>query len=294
MASSSAPFLAVLGVAQDGGYPQAGCRGACCEPAWADPALGRRVSCLGLVDPAGGNAWLFDATPDFRMQWKTLLDLEGPGRLRLAGIFLTHAHSGHYTGLLHLGREVMGAKKVPLFAMPRMRAFLETNGPWSGLLKDGNVALESLEDGRPVSLSSGLAVEPFLVPHRDEWSETVGFRIRSPGRTALFIPDIDGWEAWESRGTRPEDAIASADAAFVDGTFFDERETPVLRHGPVRHPTVAHSLRRFGLLPAEVHSRIRFIHFNHSNPLLRAGTIERGTVEAAGFRVAEEGERFDL
>jgi pyrroloquinoline quinone biosynthesis protein B len=237
---------------------------------------------------------LFDATPDFRPQGKALLDLAGPGKLRLAGIFLTHAHSGHYTGLLHLGREVMGAKEVPVFAMPRMRAFLETNGPWSALVKDRNVSLVPLEDRKAVALASGLSVEPFLVPHRDEWSETVGYRIRGPARNALFVPDVDGWEAWEERGTRPEDAVASADAAYVDATFFDERETPRLLHGPVRHPYAAHSLRRFAPLRPEVRARIRFIHFNHSNPLLRAGSDERRAVEAAGFRVAEEGERFEL
>ncbi|MCB0599928.1 MAG: hypothetical protein KDC28_01820, partial [Saprospiraceae bacterium] len=59
------PYLVVLGVAQDAGYPQANCQKSCCAPAWEHPANRRFVSCLGLVDPASGQRWIFDATPDF-------------------------------------------------------------------------------------------------------------------------------------------------------------------------------------------------------------------------------------
>jgi hypothetical protein len=50
---SAGPYLVVLGIAQDGGYPQAGCRRECCARAWRDASLRRGVSCLGIVDPAG-------------------------------------------------------------------------------------------------------------------------------------------------------------------------------------------------------------------------------------------------
>ena len=42
---------------------------------------------------------------------------------QLQGIFLTHAHMGHYIGLLQLGREVMGAKDINVFCMPKMKYF---------------------------------------------------------------------------------------------------------------------------------------------------------------------------
>lgn len=117
------PHLLVLGVAQDAGYPQAGCRKACCDRVWRGETAGRYVACLALVDPGAKQAWLFDATPSFREQ---LRELEDRG-LNLAGIFLTHAHIGHYTGLMQLGHEAMGARNVPVYAMPRMKAYLETN-----------------------------------------------------------------------------------------------------------------------------------------------------------------------
>ena len=36
-----------------------------------------------------------------------------------------------------------------------------------------------------------IKVNPFLVPHRDEFSETVGYQIEGPNKTALFIPGIN-------------------------------------------------------------------------------------------------------
>src|SRR5690242_10590642 len=111
------PYVLVLGIAQDGGIPQAGCTQSCC-------AGGRHenVSSLALVEPAAHRWWLFDATPDFREQLARVR-AEAPG-CTLAGVFLTHAHIGHYTGLLQLGREAMGAHDVPVYAMPRMQEFL--------------------------------------------------------------------------------------------------------------------------------------------------------------------------
>eukprot|EP00957_Ditylum_brightwellii_P156501 11911053-Ditylum_brightwellii.AAC.1 len=62
------------------------------------------------------------------------------------GIFLTHAHIGHYTGLMYLGREALGAVDVPVYAMPRMRSFLKNNGPWSQLVSLGNINIQNLEE----------------------------------------------------------------------------------------------------------------------------------------------------
>src|SRR5688500_8675918 len=61
----AAPFAVVLGIAQDGGYPQAGTKPG---PVWSDPSQRRLVACLGIVDAASGERWLVDATPDFPLQ----------------------------------------------------------------------------------------------------------------------------------------------------------------------------------------------------------------------------------
>lgn len=282
----------VLGIAQDGGVPQAGTKS---HPGWSDPAARQKVVCLGLVDPVSGERWLFEATPDFPEQLHQLDALfpvaERPG---LRGIFMTHAHIGHYTGLMFLGHEVMGAQHVPVFVMPRMREFLSANGPWDQLVRFGNIDLHSLRANREVKLNDRLAVTPFLVPHRQEYSEVVGFKIRGPRKTVLFIPDIDSWEQWDEQGQHIEDVLRAVDVAFVDGTFFANGEIRGRDMTGFPHPFITHSMQRFAKLPLAERRKLRFIHFNHTNPVLHLDSPERRMVEARGFRLAIEGERLEL
>jgi pyrroloquinoline quinone biosynthesis protein B len=286
------PFLVVLGVAQDGGSPQAGYPQ---EPGWHDPAMRRHATSLAVIDPAADARWLFDATPDFPAQLNRLdemtLSRKRPG---LDGIFLTHAHIGHYTGLMYLGKEVLGAKAVPVYAMPRMAGYLRDNGPWSQLVKLENIALKPLAAGKAVVIGRDLVVTPLLVPHRQEFSEVVGFRIEGPSKTVLFIPDIDSWQEWDATGTRIEAEIAKVDVAYLDGTFFANGEIPGRDMSGFPHPFIKGSLERFAKLPATERAKIRFIHLNHTNKALWPGTAERRAIEDAGMRVAEEGERVEL
>ena len=301
-AAGPGPAALVLGIAQDAGYPQAGCSGDCCQPAWLDPSRRRHAAALALIDDrdreAGVRRWLIDATPDLREQLH-LLDAAWPPSARLAapaldGIFLTHAHIGHYPGLWQLGPEAMAARGVPVYAMPRMAAFLKGNLPWSALLEGGHLRLEPLAADWPVALAADLSVTPLPLPHRDEHSETVGFLVRGPRRRLLYLPDIDGWEAWEARGERIEDWLAEVDLALGHGTFFDADELPGRDLSRIPHPTVAATLRRLADLPAELRARLRFTHLNHSNPMLRPGSGARRRVIAAGFGLAEEGQVHPL
>ncbi len=295
-----APYLVVLGTAQDGGVPQAGTED---HPGWNDPQYQRRVVSLGLVDPATNQRWIFEATPDFPLQFRHLQEVAPSDNPRdLDGIFLTHAHIGHYTGLMHLGHEVMGANRVPVYTMPRMAEYLSTNGPWSQLVNYNNIELrplahavgEGLAPSRDaVRLNDRLSVTPFLVPHRQEYSEVVGYRIDGPEKSALFIPDIDSWEELDEMGTRIEDLIASADVAYLDATFFDGNELPGRDMSGFPHPFIVHSMERFADLPADEKAKVRFIHFNHSNPALWEGKARR-SISAAGHDIAAAGERVAL
>ena len=285
------PYLYILGTSQDGGYPQAGCFKPHCMPGWEHPELRHPTASLALIDPVSRVDYLFDATPNFPEQWYRL-ELEAPHTsFTFGGVFLTHAHIGHYTGLMHFGREVMGAKDVPVYAMPRMRAFLTDNGPWSQLVALRNIALQPLEDGQPTVLPGGITVMPLRVPHRDEYSETVGFLIRGPSKSALFIPDIDGWEKW---GRSLKDVLATVDYAFVDATFYSMDELPGRNMDEIPHPLVTHTMALLADLPASERGKIHFIHMNHSNPLLRADSQQSRAVEQAGFHVAREGMRLGL
>jgi pyrroloquinoline quinone biosynthesis protein B len=263
--------------------------------AWRDPASARRAACAALVDPEEGAGWMVDATPDFRAQQWSLVESALAGRrCALAGILLTHAHMGHYTGLMHLGREGMGSRELPIHCLPRLAGFLENNGPWDQLVRLRNVVLHRVSDGETIRLSGRLQAMAVTVPHRDEYSETAGYRVEGPRRSALYVPDIDGWDAALTAGISIEALLASVDGAYLDGTFFDERELPGVRREQIPHPTIAESLARFAPLPAEERAKIRFIHLNHSNPAVDPGSPERRAVEEAGMAVAEEGEVFEL
>ncbi len=286
------PYVVVLGIAQDGGVPQAGSRE---HPGWKEPLARRRVVCLAIVDPESSRRWMIEATPDFPEQLQAL-DTLAPVTARpgLDGIFLTHAHVGHYAGLLHLGHEVMGARGVPVHAMPRMLEFLRTNGPWEMLTRRGNIELRALQEYVPVELTPEVRIAPFRVPHRQEYSEVVGFRIQGPRRAILFLPDIDRWEDLDAMGVRIEDLIRDVDVAYLDATFYSDGEIPGRDMSGFPHPFITRSMERFAALPAAERDKIRFIHLNHTNPALEPQSDARRAIESRGFHVAEEMEREDL
>ena len=289
------PFITVLGIAQDAGYPQAGCRKDCCREAWTLLELRRRVTALSVTDPATRQTWLIDCTPDFPDQLRSIQKLTSgepaASASSVSGIFLTHAHIGHYSGLIHLGREVMGTQQVPVWAMPRMKKFLSSNGPWSQLVKLDNIRLSPLQDGRTVRLNDRLSMTPFIVPHRDEFSETVGFRISSQQKSAIFIPDIDKWSRWD----RPvEDLIRASDVAYLDGTFYANGEIPGRDMSQIPHPFIEESLSRFSKLESGERNKVRFIHLNHTNPALKGDSAARRQIESVGCHVARQDETFEL
>lgn len=285
--------LVVLGIAQDAGFPQAACARACCSKAWLDPSLAKHATSLAIVDRATGQRWLFECTPDFPRQLRALDEFatttkKQPG---LDGIFLTHAHIGHYTGLIHLGREVIGADSTPVYTMPRMKKFLETNGPWSQLVSLKNIALQPMNKDEAIELNDRITVTPFQVPHRDEFSETVGFKIKGPNRTVVFLPDIDKWNKWDRK---IEDLIEECDIAFLDGTFFENGEIPGRDMALIPHPFVSESIKRFASLDETLRNRIRFIHFNHTNPVLQPDSPAENKINRAGMHVANEGDTIEM
>ena len=278
----------MLGVAQDGGVPHIGCRQERCEAARRDPARRERVAALGLVDEAAGRRFLIDATPDLPSQVESL----GPPRPReqgvVDGILLTHAHVGHYTGLMYLGREALSAAGIPVWATPRMARFLRENGPWSQLVALGNVSLREMEPGAAVALTDRLRVTPLLVPHRDELSDTVAFRVEGPERSLLYLPDIDKWERWDRRLA---DEVGRVDWALLDGTFEDPAEVPGRSLAEIPHPLVGETVALLG--PGPRRAKVLFVHLNHTNRLLR-DEAAAAALAAKGFGVARDGQELEL
>ncbi|MFV1884792.1 MAG: MBL fold metallo-hydrolase [Balneola sp.] len=285
---ASSQFITVLGIAQDAGFPQANCEKANCQLYWSGKEDKRHATSLGLIDKTSNKQWIFEATPDFKEQLHHLKSESGIDEL--SGVFLTHAHIGHYTGLIQLGHEVMGASGVPVYAMPRMNLYLHENGPWDQLIRYNNIEPVTQKADSIIHVSEHLSVTPFLVPHRDEYSETVGYRIESQNKKVLFIPDINKWNVWNRSIV---DEISKVNYAFLDATFFDQNELPNRDMREIPHPFVEESLELFKDLPDSEKSKIIFVHFNHTNPLI-LNSMERKQVENLGYKVAFEGMRIEL
>lgn len=284
----------VLGIGQDGGAPQIGNPA---DPAWADPSLKLWAASGALIDYRHSNRYLFEATPDIREQMNFLEGISdgGDAPLGLSGVFLTHAHIGHYAGLMFAGHESIGAKELRVFALPRMQNYLENNGPWDQLVRYENIDLIPINPKSTIELGHDLSVTAHLVPHRDEYSETAAYVVKGPSKSILFLPDIDDWDRWESEfNTRIEDMISRVDIAYLDATFFDNNELPGRDMSQIPHPRVKDSMTRFEKLPRPEQEKVRFFHINHTNKIRYATSEQSKDVQQSGFKVAKRGERTCL
>ena len=276
--------LKILGVVQDGGMPHLGNNKTCCENIKQD----KYVTSLMLMNNENNESFLFDASPDINKQLNFMGD-----RIKkdLKGIFLTHAHIGHYTGLMYFGREALNSKLVNVYAMPRMKKFLEEYGPWSQLVSLQNISIIELSNESKISIDSNVIVQPVEVPHRAEFSETVGYKIYGPNKTALFIPDIDKWYLWEKSIV---DEIKQVDYAIIDATFYDSKEVNYRDISEIPHPFVTESMDLFDSIDIKEKNKIYFIHLNHTNPLINKDSDQYKLVRSKGYNVAEEGMKLNL
>ena len=284
--------LILLGTLQDAGAPQINCNKKCCQGLFEQADLVRRVSSLGLLDFNTQKKYLFDATPDISKQLYALKKAMPTATSSIVdGIFLTHAHIGHYTGLMYLGKEAANTKNIPVFSMPKMSSFISNNGPWSQLVAQHNIALQPLVANQAVVLSPSLHVTPFLVPHRDEYSETVGYLIEGPHKKALFIPDIDKWNRWELDLATE---LKKVDYAFLDATFYSAEELGNRDMSQIPHPSVLETIQTLKDFSRAQRTKVIFTHFNHTNPLLDSTSEATKKVLALGFKVGRMHDRFPL
>ncbi|MEA2601940.1 MAG: pyrroloquinoline quinone biosynthesis protein [Acidobacteriota bacterium] len=295
---SATPRIVVLGTVQDGGMPQTGCDCAHCSAARKNPALARHVASLAIYVPKAGHVYLVDATPDLPAQIEEIHTFhhhpEGKvDRAPVDGVLLTHAHIGHYLGLAHFGFESLNTQGIPTWVSPRMAEYLRTNGPWSQLVRLGNIALKEIQPGQPFELEEGITVKAFPVPHRDEYTDTLAFLIRGPHKTLLYVPDTDSWKTW-SRPLTEVLAEEKVDYALLDATFYSPDELPDRDVTKIKHPLITVSMDLLEPLVKSGKLRVWFTHLNHSNPALDRDGAPRKAIEARGFRVLDEGDEFGL
>ncbi len=284
----------VLGTVQDGGLPHAGCRCRRCEAARNDPARARNIASLALLLP-DGETWVIDATPDLRAQLALLHDVTGPPpgaieRQPIDGVLLTHAHIGHYAGLMFFGFESLHTRDLPVLCSPRMAGFLRDNGPWGQLVELGNISLREIHPRETLELA-GVRITPLLVPHRDEYADTLGFIIGGPRSTLLYLPDTDAWHVWREPFLATIDRV---DVAVLDATFFSAGELPGRDASAIPHPLIEATMDLLGERVASGKLRVYLTHLNHTNPAIEADSPERAEIERRGFRVLEEGDEFPL
>jgi pyrroloquinoline quinone biosynthesis protein B len=287
--------LVVLGRAQDGGLPHVGCTRPCCVEARASGRV-ETPACLGVIDRQTDRLLLVEATPAIDTQIALLQATAGQsdrGRKPVDAVLLTHAHIGHYLGLAHFGREVASTQSTPVHLSPRFADFLRGNGPWSQLVELDQIELKEFEPGGTFQPIPDLDVEAFPVPHRDEFSDTMAYKIHGPNRTVLFVPDIDRWDA-ETVGEDFIDRVfEDVDVAYIDATFYDGREIPGRNLLMIPHPPMIDSMDRFAERVEQNPGMIRFIHLNHTNPALHDDTV-REAIRSRGFLIAVPGERIEL
>ena len=280
--------ILVLGTAQDGGFPQTGCSKQCCYLSWKDNTHSRKVSSVAII--SGDECWLIDITPDFSYQLK-MIEAEIGKIPKISGIFITHAHIGHYLGLLDLGLEIMNTNLVPVHVMPTMDSFLKYNAPFTQLIDLKNIQIQLLAPDTKKILQDDLYITPFLVPHRNEFSETVGFRINSKDKSFIYIPDIDSWNKWSTKIT---DLIKEKDFLLLDGTFYDNKELENRNIKDIPHPFIKDSMKVFSLLEVVDRKKVYFTHLNHTNPAINALSPQRLEIVDQGYNVAEDGMIFEI
>ena len=283
--------LILLGVTQDAGYPQIACQKECCKDVWKDLSLRKYPVSMAITDKNNGKWYLIDATPDMKYQinlFHQITNNEFP--YMPEAIIITHAHIGHYTGLMDLGREAMNAKNLKIYGSKKFASFISRNGPWQQLLKLGNIELKIFSE-KEFSLSDNLMISPLKVPHRDEYSDTYAFILKGKQGSALYIPDIDKWNIWKYDILS---IVEQVDIAFVDATFYSGEEINAKRDiSEIPHPFVIESVKLFNTQSTSFKNKIHFIHLNHTNPLLR-NTKEKVEIEAQGYNIGEQGKLYQF
>ena len=287
-------LVKVLGTAQDGGLPQAACYCPHCLKARQDKSFRRLVASIALINQKSKKLYLIDATPDIRQQLDILYFagwLKGErGKNPVDAILLTHGHMGHYSGLLHLGREAAGTKDLAVYCSNSMADFLKTNAPWNLMLKLNNIRLNRFKAGEIIKLDEEVSFRGIKVPHRAEFTDTMAFEILGPKGSLLYLPDIDRWEPVEKK---MKEILSRVDYALLDGTFFSADELPGRDITQIPHPLITHTMNLFEDLVNEGKCSIYFTHFNHTNRLLDDGEA-MAQLQKRGFKVAEEGMDFRL
>mmetsp|Transcript_1600 Transcript_1600/g.2920 ORF Transcript_1600/g.2920 Transcript_1600/m.2920 type:complete len:298 (+) Transcript_1600:94-987(+) len=290
------PTVTLLGIAQDGGVPQAGCFCARCMAVHRKELPELYPVSLGIKDD-DGNYHLIEASrslgKQLRLWAESTRDLgeELPIISPISSVTLTHKHLGHIDGIGQFGREVMGYKSrsIRLIAGERVINDLEEKSYLEPFIP------EVISNGSKVTLAKGLILEFLRVPHREEeCSETYGIIVRGHKRSILFLPDHDTYEETLSyhKHASLKEWLRSLhiDVALLDGTFFTLEEVANRRSDAagIPHPPISVSLSLLKERDAEIDPEVIFVHLNHTNPAID-NESKRQEIKHLGWDIGSQG-----
>ena len=287
--NSQSEYIYILGNTQDAGLPHIGCQHPFCEDSFNVYEEHYSTS-IAVVNSDLKKYILFEATPDITFQLNNLKKNIFDEFLLPESIYITHAHMGHYTGLMYFGREALGAKDLMVRVLPRMSNFLQNNGPWSQLVDIKNIKIKEINFESSTNELNNITVTPIQVPHRDEYSETAGYIIKGKNKKALFIPDIDKWEKWDRDLSQ---LTQEFDFLLIDATFYNSKE--INRDiSEIPHPLVTETIDLLNGLSIENRNKVYFIHMNHTNMMLDPDSELSKLITSKGFNIARLGQKLYL
>jgi pyrroloquinoline quinone biosynthesis protein B len=277
-----------------------------------DPATPFLTQASIAVSSGDGHWFVFDAAPELRHQIERTPALHpkaSPRHSPIQGVVVTSADVDRIAGLLTL-RE---GQPLSLYATPRVLAVLDAN-PVFEVLSRAKVARRPLALGTPQPLEqpggpATLQVTPFAVPGKVPlWLEGPG-----PVDTNAIGEDVIGLVVEPIGGGARvayvpgcaaitddlKARIADCDMLFLDGTLWTDDEMVRAGIGPktgrrMGHVSMSGADGSMALLADVAGPRKYFIHVNNTNPALAKDAPERAALEAAGWRMAEDGMAFDL
>jgi pyrroloquinoline quinone biosynthesis protein B len=298
--------ITILGSAAGGGFPQWNCNCHNCAGVRSGKvkAKARTQSSIFVQGDDSADGVLFNASPDILEQIRSHPTLQPARSLRdsaIAGVLLMDGQVDHATGLFMLRER---GTPLPLWCTDAVEEDLTQGNPVMRVLGHycGVQRQRITLDGawfevpgaaglrfRALPLSSKAA--PYS-PHRErpEPGDNIGITVQDQrsGKTLFYAPGLGAI-------TPPVfDAMSSADAVLVDGTFWSDDEMPRLGLSHKTARSIGHlpqsgpggMIEWMAQLPAA--TRRLLIHINNTNPILDEDSAERATLTRAGITVCED------
>jgi pyrroloquinoline quinone biosynthesis protein B len=294
---TSGVSVTILGTAQDGGIPQAGCSCRRCLDAHIDLKLRKYPVSLGILG-VDGTKHIIEITKNLSEQ----LVIWTPDKNELfipETVSITHLHLGHVEGIGQLGKPVMGLREVDVYLSPKNKDVFDNRSDIVLMEDEGNIRIHSKNFYHPFEPKDGcgFSLQFIPIPHRSELGDNAAIIIKAEGKSILFMPDQDSWgetlDYHSKENIRDFLKMFDIDEALIDGTFWSMDELPRRDISKIPHPTIQETIQLLGS-KREGDPEISFLHLNHSNPVNDLGSEQRKVVEENGWKISEIGDVLKL